>query len=91
MMGCNGTGFAWYGTAGGMGAFFFRFGLHDTLFALRPRYTIEAVHIVSLLLRIRFPFASSLYARSFTCTQALVLLNWPVIMNSLGSWAAPSL
>jgi hypothetical protein len=49
MMGCNGTGFAWYGTAGGMGAFFFRFGLHDTLFALRLRYTIEAVHIVCCL------------------------------------------
>jgi hypothetical protein len=49
-MGRDGNGFAWYGMVGGMGFSFFLFVLHDTLFALRLRYTIEAVYVAGLSL-----------------------------------------
>jgi hypothetical protein len=39
------------------GFLFFLFVLHDTLFALRLRYTIEAVQIVGLSLYVHFSSA----------------------------------
>jgi hypothetical protein len=59
MMGWDGNGFAWYG---GMGFSFFLLVLHDTLFALRLRYTIEAVHVVVYFLVFISLFAAWLWS-----------------------------
>jgi hypothetical protein len=58
-MGWDGNGFAWYG---GMGFLFFLLVLHDTLFALRLRYTIEAVHVVVYFLVFISLFAARLWS-----------------------------
>jgi hypothetical protein len=79
MMGWDGNGFAWYGMVGGMGVFYFLFVLHDTLFALRLRYTIEAVHVVDSPFNVHV-----LVASTHSHLLTLHCLSWPVITNFFG-------